>query len=152
MNPFIGVSAILVALAPLACGGSPAEVADECLVVPEASRVEMVKVSVLNPDGTTKRDYQIDTRPRVEALVAAVGSATGTTCKTYHQRRPQDLSVAFMGYDSVPLILWIGPDWIGGVDTKKGSDGWLISRWRPMERSERDELLRLLREETPLSP
>jgi hypothetical protein len=144
----IKVSIVSIALTLLAC--ERAEVPDECLAVPEASKVEIVKVSVLNPDGMSKRSYQIDTRPRVEALVEAIRSNEGGQCKTFEQERPQDLSVAFSTYDSVPLILWIGPDWIGGVDTKKDSKGWLISRWRPMEPSERERLLELLREETPL--
>lgn len=144
----IKAGVVSIALTLLAC--ERAEVPDDCLVVPEASKVEIVKVSVLNPEGTSKRSYQIDTRPRVEALVEAVRLGQGGPCKTLERERPQDLSVAFSTYDSVPLILWIGPDWIGGVDTKKDSRGWLISRWRPMEPSERERLLELLREEAPL--
>ena len=145
----IKAGAIAIAFTFLAC--ERPEVPAECLAVPEASKVEIVKVSVLNPDGTSKRSYQIDTRPRVEELVEAVRANSGGQCKTFEKERPQDLAVSFSTYDSVPLILWIGPDWIGGVDeTKKDRKGWLISRWRPMDPSEREQLLVLLREETPL--
>jgi hypothetical protein len=130
---------------PLACAKQ--EVPADCLVIPEASQVEMVKVALRNADGTTKSDYQIDTRPRIEELIAALKGHRGEACRTVVKSRPQEMSVSFQGYDSVPLILWIGPDWIGGVDTKKGPDGWLIGRWRPLGAAERASLLSLLRKE-----
>jgi hypothetical protein len=117
------------------------------LTVPEATAIEMVKVTRLTADGNSGTEHQIDTRPRVEALVAALRARTGGSCKTAVEKRPQELSVALQGRDSVPLILWIGRDWIGGVDTQKDAKGWLVGRWRPFEPGERDELLDLLREE-----
>jgi hypothetical protein len=149
MNSFVRRVAVLLALALLACNRTPSEVADDCLAVPPAAQVEIVKVAVLNPDGTTRRTYQIDTRPHIEVLPAAVGPLQEGGCKTFHGRRPQELTVSFQGYDSVPLILWIGPDWIGGVDTKKDARGWLLPRWRSLHQAEHTMLLDLLHEETP---
>ena len=140
-----GLIAVLAWL-PLSCAKQ--EIPADCLVIPEASQVEMVKVAWLNADGTSKSDYQVDTRPRIEELITALkGHRGGEPCRTVVKRRPQEMSVSFQGYDSVPLILWIGPDWIGGVDTKKGKDGWLIERWRPLGAAERAALLPLLRQE-----
>ena len=72
---------------------------------------------------------------------------SGGSCKTSVDTRVQELSVALQSRDGVPLILWIGRDWIGGVDTMKDAKGWLIGRWRPLEPGEHDELVDLLREE-----
>jgi hypothetical protein len=142
----LGRSAAFLSLGLAACFPEP-EVPADALKIPDAATVEMVKVTELNPDGTYKLQYQIDVRAHVEALVAAVRAHKGGAWKTLHRKWPQELSVAFDSYDAVPLILWIGPDWIGGVDTEAGPDSVLIPRWQPMERAERDLILAQLHEE-----
>lgn len=130
-----------------ACGRKPAEVAAPCLAIPDAATIEIVKVTRITPDGSEGAGWQVDTQPRVDALVAGLRARSGGSCKTSVENRVQELSVALQSRDGVPLILWIGRDWIGGVDTQKDAKGWLIGRWRPLEPGERDELLDLLREE-----
>jgi hypothetical protein len=135
---------------PLACAKK--EVPMECLAIPEASQVARVKVALLRANGTTQSDYQIDTRPRVAELIAALKNHPGRDCRTAEKDRPQEMSVSFesddfQNHEAVPLILWIGPGWIGGVDGKKDARGWRIGRWRPMDAAERASLLPLLRPE-----
>ncbi|HEV7508575.1 MAG TPA: hypothetical protein VGS07_27080 [Thermoanaerobaculia bacterium] len=147
----LGRSAVCLSFVLAACGPEP-EVPANGLRVPELAKIEMVKVSELNADGTSKKSYQIDVRSHIAALIEAVRAHQGGAWKTVQKHRPQELSVAFDGYDSVPLILWIGPDWIGGVDTEARPDGWLIPRWRPMDRAERDLILKQLHEENAGTP
>ena len=146
------LAASVAAAALSACSHPAAEVPAACLSIPEAATIEMVKVTRLTADGSDGAGWQIDTQPRVDALVAALRARSGGSCKTAVEKRVQELSVALQSRDGVPLILWIGRDWIGGVDTQKDAKGWLIGRWRPLESGEHDELLDLLREEgTPSS-
>jgi hypothetical protein len=130
-----------------ACNRPAPEVPAACLTIPEAATIEMVKVTRITADGSDGAGWQIDTQPRIDALVAALRARSGGSCKTSVEKRVQEWSVALQSRDGVPLILWIGRDWIGGVDTQKDSKGWLIGRWRPLEPGERDELLDLLRAE-----
>ena len=58
--------------------------------------------------------------------------------------------MSFGGYDGVPLIVWIGPDWLGGFDMALDSDGRTIDRDRPLSTSERETLLSLIREKDPM--
>ncbi|MEO8504924.1 MAG: hypothetical protein ABI609_13585 [Acidobacteriota bacterium] len=138
-----------MALGSLASCGQAKEVAADCLTIPATEKISIVKVSELTADGNLGHAYQIDVPAHVAALLAAVRAHQGSECKTVSagNRRPQELSVAFEAYDSVPLILWIGPDWIGGVDTKADSKGALIARWRPMGKAEREAILEGLYEE-----
>jgi len=133
------------------CGAQRAERPAPCLQVPPPAQIEIVKVTEVHADGTTGAGHQVDTRPRVEALVAALQAATeaapAAECRTVETARKQELSVGLEGRDSVPLILWIGPDWIGGVDTLKDAKGKLLARWRPLAPGEHDLLVHLLRVE-----
>jgi len=141
------LAACLAGAALSACSRPAPEVAAACLTIPEAATIEMVKVTRITADGSDGAGWQIDTRPRVDALVAALQERSGGSCMTSVEKREQEWSVALQSRDGVPLILWIGRDWIGGVDTQKNAKGWLVGRWRPLEPGERDELLDLLREE-----
>ncbi len=81
---------------------------------------------------------------QVLALLAAHNSGY------YRRRLPfgpgepkgQEYTISFEGELSVPLVVSIGPDWLGGVDQQVGKDGWRKARFRSLGASEREELLR----------
>jgi len=48
---------------------------------------------------------------------------------------------------AAPLIVWIGPDWLGGVDEFKDDKGGRAARKRPLSHAEHDDLGALIAEE-----
>jgi len=146
-------AAALCGLVALATGcRSKTEVPAPGLSIPEAAAVQIVKVEILGADGAPRGRHQIDTRPRVEALVAALAGHQSDSWRTMVTRRPQELSVSFETTDSLPLILLVGPDWLGGYDTAKDADGRRVGRWRALLPGEHDRLLSELREEGADAP
>jgi hypothetical protein len=48
---------------------------------------------------------------------------------------------------AAPLIVWIGPDWLGGVDELKDDKGGWAARKRPLSRAEHDDRGALIAED-----
>lgn len=144
---------VLCGLVALATGcGTKAEVPAPGLSIPEAAAVRIVKVDILGADGALRGRHQIDTRPRVEALMAALAGHQRDSWRTMISKRPQELSVSFETTDSLPLILVVGPDWLGGYDTIRDEKGRRIGRWRALLPGEHERLLGALREEGADAP
>lgn len=65
-----------------------------------------------------------------------------------------DYKIVFVGDDSLPspLMIWIGPNWLGGEDFRRG-EPWLI-RYRRLSASELKNLIAIIAEapasDTPL--
>lgn len=57
---------------------------------------------------------------------------------------PYDYKIVFLGEDSLPspLMVWIGPDWLGGEDFRRG-EPWL-ARYRWLSASELKSLIAIL--------
>jgi len=124
----------------IACGRA-AEVPAPCLAVPEASQVERVSVTRWTGGDAWAGKHAFADRARIERLLAALRSQPSEGCFTLERKRVQELTVAFDGTDDVPLVLWIGADWIGGVDRQAKRDGWRRPRWRPLSGADRQALL-----------
>jgi hypothetical protein len=131
--------------------------AAEPFIIPDLKDVEYASASQLK--GTSKVwEHEIRDPRRIAPILAQLrenNSGSGYRTQTrlgqmFSESREQSHAIAFVGKDGVPLMIWIGPDWLGGYDTVMEENGGTISRDRPLGASEREALLALIREPDPM--
>ena len=123
--------------------------------IPDLKQVQYVQVSQI--EGTsTVWEHEIRDPRRIAPILAHFrehnrGYRTATFLGEMLSRdRVQIYAVSFSGDDGVPLIIWVGPDWLGGIDKAVEFDGEMLERDRPLSASEREALLALIRERDPM--
>lgn len=128
----------------------------EPLIIPELEDVRSVFVS--HVDGTsTIWMHEIKDPGRIAPLLTLLREHNSgyrkATFRLYREAmtrvRDHDHRIAF-GKEgtTASLILYIGPDWLGGFDDRR-KEGTLDDRDRPMSASEREAILALIREPDP---
>ena len=123
--------------------------------IPNLKQVQYVRVSQI--EGTSEVwEHEIRDPRRIVPILAHFrehnrGYRTATFLgEMLSRERVQIYAISFGGDDGVPLIVWVGPDWLGGIDTAVGLDGKMLERDRPLSASEREALLALVREKDPM--
>lgn len=151
MKPLRMAGLVLAALA-LACSRSAPP-----FVIPDLEDLEYLYVTQL--EGTTKVwQHEIRDPKRIKPILAhfrehnsGYRQPTDLSRMVASDSRVQDHAISFSTGEGVPLIIWIGPDWLGGFDQVYEEDGRSsISRYRPLDASEREALLSLIRETDPM--
>lgn len=115
------------------------------LNLPQAESVFRIEVIRWTPDGE-RRSTTRSTDPRlIEQLLAHLREHNAEYA-TFPRRGPeQEYTISFEARDSVPLVLWIGRDWLGGVDEELEPGGAArLARRRPLGPTERERLVALL--------
>ena len=128
----------------------------EPLIIPELEDVRSVIVS--HVDGTsTIWMHEIKDPERIAPILAHLRERNSGYRKAmlrifrevWSRETEHDHTIAFGKEDTTAsLILWIGPDWLGGFDDRR-KEGTLDERDRPMSASEREAILALVREPDP---
>ena len=108
------------------------EVDAPCLAVPRAADLERVTIKSWTPSGASASEQRVDDPARVDALLRELREDFRGTCRTMETTRPQEATISFDGRDEVLLIVWVGADWIGGVDQIIGADRTRLARWKPL--------------------
>jgi hypothetical protein len=142
-------AAILLALSA-ACTRSA-----EPLTIPDPSKIELVEVIRLGKNGETLAEHKISERQRIEAIVAGLrphntGYREDTELGRLLSGSESGQEYALLFRESIneaaPLIVWIGSDWLGGVDELKDEKGGRAARQRSLSRAEHDDLVALIAE------
>jgi len=123
--------------------------AAEPFIIPDLADVEYASASQMN--GTSKVwEHEIRDPERIAPILARLReNNSGYHTPTRPESSEQSHAIAFVGKNGVSLMIWIGPDWLGGFDTVMEEGGGIISRYRPLDASEREALLALIREPDP---
>jgi hypothetical protein len=120
------------------------------LNLPEAESVFRIEVIRWTPDGE-RRSTTRSTDPRLIEQLLAHLREHDAEYTTFPGRGPEHAyTISFEARDSVPLVLWIGRDWLGGVDEELEPGGAVrLARRRPLGPAERERLIALLPAEAP---
>lgn len=128
----------------------------EPLIIPELKDVRSVTASQV--DGTsTIWMHEIRDPARIAPLLAHLRERNSgyrnaklrIFREVLSRKTEHDHTIAFAKEDTTAsLILFIGPDWLGGFDDRR-EEGTLDERDRPMSASEREAILALVREPDP---
>ena len=116
------------------------------LAIPPAGNV--ARIDFTRWSGTENQGMvRIHDREQVERILALLALNNAGYFRRRYRFGPgeptgQQYSIAVQGELSVPLVVWVGPDWLGGVDETVEKDGWRQARYRPLGPAERAELLR----------
>ncbi|HEX5760585.1 MAG TPA: hypothetical protein VF121_15470 [Thermoanaerobaculia bacterium] len=113
---------------------------------------EVVSVGVLHleePD--VFWNYEITDARRIDELLTHFRKHnTGFRADTrlhewiHGPRHHHEYALAFKGEEDTPLMVWIGSDWLGGMDLRKG-EPW-TERYRWLSPEERQDLLAMIGE------
>ncbi len=134
-------------VAALAACGRPAPP----LNLPQAESIWRIEVIRWTPDGE-RRSTTGSTDPRlIEQLLAQLREHNADYA-TYPGSGPEpEYTISFEARGSLPLVLWIGRDWLGGVDEELEPGGKVrLARRRPLGPAERERLIPLLPAEAAL--
>jgi hypothetical protein len=122
------------------------------LSLPEAASVWRIEVIRWDPQGQRQTTTTSTDARHVEQLLAYLEEHNSQYRTDWPRREwpAQEYTISFEAQDSVPLILWVGRNWLGGVDEKLESDrGQRLARRRPLGQAERERLIALLPAESP---
>lgn len=162
MKPFWKAGLVLLALAAaglvLLVLATAWPRAVEPLIIPELEDVRSVFVSHVVDGTSTIWMHEIKDPRRIAPLLTLLREHNSgyrkATFRHYREamtrERDHDHRIAFGKEDTTAsLILFIGPDWLGGFDERR-KKGTLDNRDRPMSASEREAILALIREPDPM--
>lgn len=141
MTPIRPRSAALLLIAGLAACSRPAP----ALTIPEASSVRRIEVIRWDAQGE-RRSTTTSTDSRLIEQLLAYLRAHGSGYRSHAGEWPApEVTISFEARDSVPLVLWIGRDWLGGVDEERDpGDAHRLARRRPLAPAEKERLIALL--------
>jgi hypothetical protein len=139
--------AIMLALMALPAGCRELPHPMDPLVLPPAAEIEMIHVTRLKSNGDQGGEWQVDNRQKIEAILAELGSNNTGYSSAMDGLTPQEYSIALDGKDRMEAMVWVGPDWLGGVDARhKDEKGGLISHYRKLDPQQHARLAALLKQ------
>ncbi|HEX3129064.1 MAG TPA: hypothetical protein VH394_17150 [Thermoanaerobaculia bacterium] len=122
---------------------------DKPMLIPALGEMDFVVVHHLKLPGTPVWTHEIRDPKRIAAILEHLRKHnTGYRADSrFHDplfgSRDHEYKIDFHDKaDTLPLIIWIGPNWIGGMDLRRG-EPW-SARYRRLRASERRELLALI--------
>jgi hypothetical protein len=140
-------SAILLTLMALPAGCHELPHPMDPLVLPPAAEIEMIHVTRLQSNGDRDAEWQIDNRQKIEAILAELGSNNTGYSSAMDGLTPQEYAIALDGKDRMEAMVWVGPDWLGGVDARhKDEKGGLASHYRKLDAQQHARLVALLQQ------
>ena len=141
---FSGATLALVVLLA-GCGERPHPM--DPLVIPPASEIEMIHVTRSQSNGDREGEWQVDNRQKIEAILAELRSGNAGYSSAMDGLTPQEYSIALAGKDRMETMVWVGPDWLGGVDARhKDEKGKLTSHYRKLDPQQHARLVALLKQ------
>ncbi len=144
----ITVMAAMVMIASMSllagcCLKGPCPVPD--LRLPSASDIQHVEVIRWRPNGDFESSFRISDRRRIEEILAQLQSVNSDFANVMDRQAPQEVSLAFEGRKGLKALVWIGPGWLAGVDSRHRSmDGELWVRHRQIEPGDHEKIAALL--------
>ena len=143
MKIAIWAPASVMALLAGCCLKSPCPQLD--LRLPPAAEVEHVEVMRWQPNGSLDTAFTISDGQRIEELLSQLQSVNSDFYRAPVGQKPQEYSLAFEGGKGLKAMVWIGPDWLGGVDSRhQDQHGVLTDRHRQLEPEDHQTLISLL--------
>jgi hypothetical protein len=112
-------------------------------------RIEVVR---WDPQGQRQSTSTSTDARHVEQLLAYLEEHNSQYRTDWPRRKwpAQEYTISFEAQDSVPLVIWVGPDWLGGIDeTLEPDGGQRLARRRPLGQAERQRLIALLPAQRP---
>lgn len=139
----LAAMAALMSLLAGCCLKGPCPVPN--LRLPPASEVEHIEVTRWEPNGNFDSNFKISGPQRIEEILAQLQSINSDFSNTMEGQSPQEYSMAFEGRQGLKALVWIGPDWLGGVDNRhRDRYGELEDRHRQLGQEDHRELVALL--------
>ncbi len=115
------------------------------LVFPPASEVEKLSVARVLPDGQPLMDVKIYDRQRIEEILSQLQANNTGYSSVMKTKAPQEYWVAVNTKDLMATMVWIGPDWLGGVDSRhEAKNRSLASHYRKLDGEQHAKLIALL--------
>jgi hypothetical protein len=116
------------------------------LVLPPAEDLFELQVTRLNPDGSRQSDFKVQDRRKMEEILTELRTDNTGYVSAMEGRAPQESWVSLDGNERMEAMVWIGPDWLGGVDDEhKDEKGALTSHYRKVSPEQHERLVALLK-------
>jgi len=139
---------VVVALASLLAGcHSKIPASGDPLTLPPAEEVEQIEVTRWTPNESYQSSFKIHDRRRIEAILAALRSVNRDFYLSMDGWLTQEVSLALAGHGKLKAMIYIGPNWLGGVDEDHEANyGELEDRYRELGQADHAKLLALVQE------
>ena len=116
-------------------------------MIPPAAEIEAMSVTRWKPNGKYHTEFKIYDRQRIEAVLAELRSNNAGYSSALEGQTPQEYSIGINTRETMVTMVWIGPDWLGGVDEQHTDErGTLASHYRKLDEEQHTRLLILLRQ------
>jgi hypothetical protein len=116
------------------------------LVIPPAADLFELEVTRLNPDGSRQNDFKVQDRRKMEEILAELRTDNTGYVSAMEGHAPQEYWVSLASDERMETMIWIGPDWLGGVDDEhKDEKGALTSHYRKLSPEQHARLVALLK-------
>jgi hypothetical protein len=137
----------LAVLIPLLSGCSEAPHAMDPLVFPSASEVEEISVVRLKPDGQYHDSFKVFDRQKIEEILIQLKANNTGYLSAMKGLTPQEYSIAVDTKNVMATMVWLGPDWLGGVDDHHRNENHVLtSHFRKLDGEQHTKLITLLRQ------